>query len=440
MEAMLEAYGDALHPEDVIILNDPYQGGMHLPDVFMFKPIFHDGRLVAHAVVIAHHCDMGGRVPGSNAADSTEIYQEGLRVPPLKLYREGVPDEALFTLIRRNVRVPDLVVGDLDAQLATCVMGESEVLELIERYGAQTLDTFFDELIQYGETLTRKCLQDWPDGQYTFTDYIDDDGLGSESIAIRCTLTVAGDHISADFAGSAPQVRGAISCAMSWHRWRPAHSPATALRTRSWARWPGSSRGARSPPGKAPTPSSASAAGTRRPGSPSSWWSTVNGAWGARPDKDGIEGITNPAQNMSNMPVETLGYRYPIRVEEYAFRPDSCGADRWRGGLGLIRQYRFLGDETTPQLRADRARHRPYGLQAGGEAAPSVNILNPGTAGEETLPSKVTRQIHIGDVLRHEQPGGGGFGDPARRGKAALQRDLDDGRISGDYARRWHGE
>ena len=138
------------------------------------------------------------------------------------------------------------------------------------------------------------------------------------------------------------------------------------------------------------------------------------------------------------MPVETLEYRYPIRVEEYAFRPDSCGAGRWRGGLGLVRQYRFLGDEATLQLRADRAVHRPYGIEGGGEAAPSVNVLNPGTGAEEVLPSKVTRTIRHGDVIRHEQPGGGGYGDPTDRDQAAVQLDLDDGKITEGFASKWH--
>src|SRR6185295_15205167 len=162
VEAMLAKFGDSLVPNDVVIFNDPYNGGMHLPDIFMFKPIFLEKRLQGYAVVIAHHCDVGGRVPGSNAADSTEIYQEGIRIPPLKLYEAGTPNETLFALIRQNVRLPDLVVGDLEAQLATCSIGEREFCRLIERYGEADSRAYFDKLIDYGEALTRKAIAAWP--------------------------------------------------------------------------------------------------------------------------------------------------------------------------------------------------------------------------------------------------------------------------------------
>ncbi|MDP6342215.1 MAG: hydantoinase B/oxoprolinase family protein, partial [Alphaproteobacteria bacterium] len=213
---VLAQYRDDVVPGDVIILNDPYEGGMHLPDVFMFKPIFHAGELQAFAVVIAHHCDMGGRVPGSNASDSTEIFQEGLRIPPLKLYRAGEPDTALFALIRKNVRLPDMVVGDLEAQLATCNIGEREFTRLIDKHGQAALTAYFDELIDFGERLTRQAIRAWPNGVYRFTDHIDDDGFDSGPIPIVCAITVRDDHLEVDFAGSSPQVRGAINCTLSY--------------------------------------------------------------------------------------------------------------------------------------------------------------------------------------------------------------------------------
>ncbi len=481
MEAVLKTFGGGLDKEDVVILNDPYEGGMHLPDIFMIKPIFLEGRLQGYAVVIAHHCDMGGRVPGSNAADSTEIFQEGFRIPPLKLYHRGELDPSLFRLITKNVRVPELVIGDLDAQLATCVMGEREIVKLIQRYGEAELKAYFDELIAYGEALTRKCIAAWPDGTYSFTDYIDGDGFSEDSIPISCMLTVAGDHVVADFAGSSPQVRGAINSTLSYVK----SATYMAIRCALDHDVPNNAGVYRCITVKAPkgsivnpeppapvaaraltgyrvadtvlgavaeiVPERAIAAGeggntvvciggydenTREP---FIMVDMINGAWGARPTKDGIEGITNPSQNMSNMPVETLEYRYPIRIEEYSLRPDSCGAGKWRGGLGLVRQYRFLGREAMLQLRADRARHRPYGLFGGGEAAPSINVLNPGGSAEEVLPSKVTRRIQTDDVIRHEQPGGGGYGDSRTRDPKLIQRDLEDGKVTPAFAREWHG-
>ena len=216
IDVVLAKFAGALAPGDVVILNDPYEGGMHLPDIFMFKPIFHAGRLQGFSVVIAHHCDVGGRVPGSNASDSTEIFQEGLRIPPMKLYARGEPNETLLAIIARNVRLPDLVLGDLEAQLATCNIGERELLRLIERYGEDELYATFDRLIDYGEELTRKAIRAWPDGTYRFTDYIDGDGFSPEPIPICCAITVADDHLTVDFAGSSPQVKGAINSTLSF--------------------------------------------------------------------------------------------------------------------------------------------------------------------------------------------------------------------------------
>lgn len=216
VDVIIDKYAATVEPGDVIILNDPYEGGMHLPDIFMFKPIFHEKRLQGFSVVIAHHCDVGGRVPGSNAADSTEIFQEGIRIPPTKLYQRGEPNETLINIIRKNVRLPDLVLGDLDAQLATCNIGERELLRMIDRYGEENLQGYFDELLDYGERLTRQAIEAWPDGVYRFTDYIDNDGFSEDAIPIQCAITVAGSKVSVDFAGSSPQVRGAINSTLSF--------------------------------------------------------------------------------------------------------------------------------------------------------------------------------------------------------------------------------
>ncbi len=479
--AMLAKFGDDLAPGDVIIFNDPYNGGMHLPDIFMFKPIFLGGQLQGHAVVIAHHCDVGGRVPGSNAADSTEIYQEGLRIPPLKLYSKGVANETLLSLIRQNVRLPDLVIGDLEAQLATCSIGEREFCRLLERYGIAESRGYFTRLIDYGEALTRKAISAWPDGTYRFTDYIDGDGLVDQRIPIVCAITVAGDHLTVDFTGSSPQVKGAINSTLSFVKsatyltircaldqdvpnnagiyrcitvtapkgsiLNPEIPAAVAARALTGYRVVDAVMGALAQI----VPQRVVAAGeggntviafggrdaeTREP---FILVDMINGAWGARATKDGIEGVTNPSQNMSNMPVETLEDRFPILVEEYGFRQDSCGAGKYRGGLGLVRQYRLLAPGAMMQIRADRHDHRPYGLFGGGGAAPSRNTLNPGGDAPEVLPSKVTREIAAGIVLRHEQAGGGGYGDPLSRDPRAVLADVLDQKVSADFARSQFG-
>lgn len=480
IEVVLDMYGGTFSPGDIIILNDPYRGGMHLPDIFMFKPIFSGGTLHGFSVVITHHCDVGGRVPGSNAADSTEIFQEGLRIPPLKLYDAGRRDNSIFEIIRTNVRVPDLVIGDIESQIATCNIGERDFLQLLERYGADGIHDYFDELIDYGEALTRKAISTWPDGSYQFTDYIDGDGFSREQIPITCKVTVEGDHLTVDFEGSSPQVRGAINSTMSYTK----SSTYLAVRCALDEKVPNNAGVYRCITVKAPVgsilnpqmpaavaaraltgyrtmdtvmgalaqavPDKVRAAGEggntvvcfggydKETREPFIMVDMINGAWGARADADGIEGVTNPSQNMSNMPIELLEQRYPVLMEEYAFRDDSCGPGRYRGGLGLVRQYRLLADEAILQLRSDRYVNPPYGLAGGGPAAPARNVFNP--AGEhEDLPSKVTRTVYAGDVLRHEQPGGGGYGNPLERPVEAVAADVADGKISAAFAEAGFG-
>lgn len=479
MEVVLARFAGDLFPGDVIVLNDPYDGGMHLPDIFMFKPIFAETRLLGFAVVIAHHCDVGGRVPGSNASDSTEIFQEGLRIAPLKLYERGVPNHTLFTLIARNVRLPELVLGDLDAQYATCSIGEREMLRLFERHG-EALEGYFDRLIDYGEELTRKAIASWPDGEYRFTDYIDGDGFSPAAIPIVCCITVKGDHLWVDFTGSSPQVKGAINSTLSFVKsstyltircaldhdvpnnagvyrcitvtapegsiLNPLMPAPVAARALTGYRVVDTVMGALAQ--IAPKKLMAAGEGgntvvaiggyhgaSRRP---FVFVDMINGAWGGRADKDGIEGITNPSQNMSNLPIETIEARYPLLMEEYGLRPDSGGAGRYRGGLGLVRQYRLLADSAVLQLRADRHEHPPYGLFGGRSAAASRNLIDRGH-GWEVLPAKVTLEITRDTVIRHEQAGGGGWGDPALRDRAAIAADIANGKISAERAAEDYG-
>ena len=479
MDVVLERFADNLFPGDVVVLNDPYDGGMHLPDIFMFKPIFAGERLLGFSVVIAHHCDVGGRVPGSNASDSTEIFQEGLRIAPMKLYERGEPNRTLLTIIEKNVRLPELVLGDLDAQYATCNIGEREMLRLFARHG-DALEGYFDRLIDYGEALTRKAIASWPDGEYRFTDHIDGDGFSPAPIPIVCCITVRGDHLWVDFAGSSPQVKGAINSTLSFVKSSTYLTIRCALdhdvpnnagvyRCITVTAPEGSILNPRMPAPVAAraltgyrvvdtvmgalaqiAPKKLMAAGeggntvvaiggyhgaARKP---FVFVDMINGAWGGRADKDGVEGITNPSQNMSNLPIETIEARYPLLMEEYALRPDSGGAGEFRGGLGLVRQYRLLADSAVLQLRADRHEHPPYGLFGGGPAASSCNLIDRG-GGFEVLPAKVTLEIGKDTVIRHEQAGGGGWGEPRRRDRAAIAADIGNGKVTPEAAARDYG-
>ena len=217
LKSALDRFGDNIVDGDVLCLNDPYAGGMHLPDIFVFKPIFHEGQRMAFAATICHHTDVGGRVAGSNAADSTEIYQEGLRIPPTKLYSAGQPNETMFDLLRTNVRLPVQVEADLRAQLAACHIAERQFLEIVEDQGAdQTID-LMDELINYSERLARAAISKLPDGEWSFEDWVDDDGVDlGKPIRLFVTFRKSGDQIQADWTGSNPQVRGAINNTFSF--------------------------------------------------------------------------------------------------------------------------------------------------------------------------------------------------------------------------------
>lgn len=475
MEVVLRQFSNDLAPGDVVVLNDPYEGGMHLPDIFMFKPIFVDDSLQGFSVVVAHHTDVGGRVPGSNASDSTEIFQEGIRIAPMKLYDRGAPNKTLLKIIEKNVRLPDLVIGDLEAQFATCNIGEREFQKLAARYGTGPLNDYFDELIDYGERLTRNAIAGWKDGDYHFEDVIDGDGFSDDPIRIKVKLTVKGDHLWADFDGSSPQVKGAINSTLSFVKSSTYLSVRCALdsdvpnnagvyRCITVTAPEGSILNPKMPAAVAAraltgyrvvdtvlgclaqiAPKRIMAAGEGgntvvalggyHEGEPFILVDMINGAWGGRYNRDGVEGVTNPSQNMSNLPIETIEARYPIMMEEYSLRTDSCGAGQYRGGLGLTRQYRLLAKEAMLQMRADRYITAPYGLFGGEPGEKSKNILNPDHA-REALPSKLTRQVGAGTVVRHEQAGAGGYGNPLDRDVALIARDLGDGKITRDYAER----
>lgn len=478
MEEVLKRYGDSLKPGDAIILNDPYEGGMHLPDIFMFVPFFYKDELEGFCVVICHHTDVGGRVPGSNASDSTEIYQEGIRIPVLKLYEAGHINETVERVIARNVRVPDRVLGDLRAQYAASNVGVRELTGLLDRYGRENARAYFAELLDYAERLTREEIRSWPKGTFTFTDYIDDDGLSPDPIPICVSVTVHDDHVSVDYTGSSPQVRAAINSTLSYTKsctylsvrcalkgdvpnnagvfrcvdihvptgsvLNPLEPAAVAARALTGYRVFDAMLGALAQvvPDRIPAAGEGGntvvcLSGKNDQGKPYIIVDMICGAWGARPHSDGIEAITNASQNLSNTPVETLEARHPVRVEAYELVPDSCGAGTYRGGLGIRRSYRVLGPDSLLQLRADRMKFQPYGLAGGGPASAAINTLEHNEV-VQSLPSKIGMTITRNDLVTHSQPGGGGFGDPLLRDFAAISHDVWNQKISAEFARQHH--
>jgi N-methylhydantoinase B len=479
MAAVLGKFEGDLHEGDVVIMNDPYHGGMHLPDIFMFVPIFHGGVRRAFAVVICHHTDVGGRVPGSNASDSTEIYQEGLRIPPLKLYDRGVLDKTLEALIKINVRVPDRVWGDLSAQFAAAQVGKRGLEKLMQRYGADEVDAYMQELLDYAERMTRQEIKSWPGGTYRFVDHIDDDGFSDQPIPIKVAITVNGDGtLLVDYTGSSPQVRGALNSTLSFTHsltylsvrcvlakdlpnnvglfrcikvkvpeasvLNPVMPGPCAARALTGYRVFDTMLGALAQivPEKVPAAGEGGnsvicISGLRPNRQPFIIVDMICGAWGGRPDKDGLEAVTNASQNLSNMPVEVMEAEHPVRIEDYSFVPDSCGAGRYRGGVGIRRSYRILADEALLQMRTDRVRVAPYSLSGGAPGGKSRNFMEVGNEGT-ALPGKITTRIGKGTLIIHEQAGAGGFGDPLARDPKRVIEDVLDGKITPAYATDQH--
>jgi N-methylhydantoinase B len=480
LEVIVERFAGDIAPEDIFIMNDPFDGGMHLPDIFIFKPIFAGDERLAFAATICHHCDVGGRVPGSNASDSTEIYQEGLRIPPLKLYDRGKRNATLFQLIERNVRLPVQLFGDLRAQLAACHIAEKQFLELNARYGTATVQNYMQEIIDYAERLTRAAVSELPDGVFSFEDWIDDDGIDvGQPIRLFVTLKKHGDRMLVDWTGSSDQVKGAINNTLSYTKaasytairsilppgipnnegvfrvidvTAPAGTIANAVLPAACA-----ARGltgfrmvdccfgalAQMLPDKVYAASDGGNTGITIGGydanrKPFIYVDFTCGTWGARPWADGLDGNSNMFANMASQPVEITEAEQPLQILAYEFISDKAGAGKYRGGTPYRRDYRFLEKEAILQVRADRQRFRPYGLYGGQPGKPSLNVLNPDTE-NRVLPGKLPMNIKYGDVFRHEVAGAGGWGDPLERDPDKVLKDVRNEFISADSARAEYG-
>ena len=480
LASILARYDNDMHPGDVFILNDPFDGGMHLPDIFIIKPIYIGTVRKAFAITICHHTDVGGRVAGSNASDSTEIYQEGLRIPPLKFYDAGVRSEAIVTLIEKNVRVPVNVMGDLRGQLSACHVAERQFLELVERHGETDVDAFMSEVMDYSERRTRAAIRQLPDGVFSFEDWIDDDGIDRDApIRLFVTLTKSGDSISADWTGSSPQVRGAINSTLSFtksatycavrsvlpddipnnegvFRAIEVHAPpgtitnvvlpgACAARGLTGFRMLDTVLGALAQivPDRVFAAcdggvTGISIGGYHRDRSPFVYVEFTCSAWGGRPWADGVDAISNLFANMTVPSVELTEAEQPFEMLAYEFVADRSGAGKYRGGAALRRDFRLLADEAVLQVRADRRTVRPYGLYGGQPGKPSLNLLGPSGA-RELLPAKFNRRFRAGEEFRHQVAGAGGWGDPLERAPAAVLRDVRNELVSPAAAREEYG-
>ncbi len=441
----------ALHEGDVVLLNDPFAGGTHLPDLTTVAPVYGEGGdLQFYVAARAHHADVGGAQPGSMGA-STDVYGEGLVIPPCRLVKAGEVDRELLALVLANMRVRPEREGDLAAQLGAIEIGARRLRELSRRYGFALLDEYARHLIDYAARHVRVRLAAIPDGCYGAEDWLDSGGRGSAPVRICVTLLVRGETLDVDFTGSDPQVGGPLNAVESITRSAvfyvvrsliPADVPASAgILAPVTIRAPlGSVVNARSPaavaggnvetsqrivdvllralaaalPGEIPAASQGTMNNLTiggvdpRTGEPFAYYETVAGGTGAWAGGDGLDAVHSHMTNSLNTPVEALEYAYPLRVTEYSIRRGSGGPGRWRGGDGVVREIEALC-ACRATILSDRRRLAPWGL-AGGDGSPGVNLLVR-RGGERTiLEACCTVDLEPGDRVRIETPGGGGYG------------------------------
>jgi N-methylhydantoinase B len=475
----LEKYPvDRLEPGDAVITNDPYISGSHLPDIVMITPVFMEGECIALLANLAHHVDIGGIVPGGMPTISTEIFQEGIRIPPVKLRKRGVVDEEVMSVITNNVRTSYEMRGDFQAQLAANNVGERRIREVISKYGVDTTRFYMNAIMDYAERRMRSAIREIPEGTYTFEDFLEGDGLTEDLLKIRVTLTAEENRIRVDFTGTAPQARGSVNCtravtlACVYYGLKSAVGPGlpssggtfrpvgviTPEGTLVNPRFPAPVSNAnintsqritdvilgalsqviqeRVPAASTGSMSIFTVGGVDpRSGGYYSYVETYGGGQGALIDEDGMDGVHVHMTNTMNTPTEVIEIAYPLRVERYGLVPDSEGPGRCRGGLGLTREVTTVDHRATISIGTERRAIRPWGLMGGKEGGGSDAWIVEPDGERRPLPGKTTTQVEAGTRIVLRTAGGGGFGDPRERDPDKVARDVLEGFISRDRAR-----
>jgi N-methylhydantoinase B len=474
---------------DVFIHNDPYRGGSHLPDVNVVMPAYHEGRLLGFGCVRAHWPDIGSATPGSYGA-VREIYGEGLRLPPVRLYRNGAPDPNVEAVILANVRTPSERLGDLRAQVAANRRAAQRMAGLARKYGTDELLRIMDAVLDYSEAMMRQALLALPDGEASHSDIVDGDGVleagetEDATFQVRITLRKRGDGIAADFAGSDMQVAGPMNAPLSvtasgvyaalkmiadpkslippnsgcWRPVRVTAPPGSVVNAQEpapvvYANHEMSHRVAemtfaamhriapdRVMAGSQGTSGIVTFGGTdHRTGERFVSYESTKGGFGARPVKDGINAVSAVISNMLNTPIEVLEMSFPLRVEEYSLIPDSGGAGTWRGGLGVRRSWRILERDVQGATCFERLVTPPFGLAGGLEGSRARLYLDLPDGTRRSMPGKGAYTAPAGALVTVEAPGAGGFGPPSGRDREALRSDLLDGYVTPAAAARDYG-
>ena len=467
-----------IEPGDMFVANDPYNGGgTHLPDINVIAPVFADKKIVAFVANIAHHADVGGMVPGSEAAVCKSIYQEGIRIPPVRIMRKGVVNRDVVDIILLNSRTPDERVGDLNAQFAANTIGTRSVLHLFDRYGVKETHAAIAGYLDFTEKRFRAAINKLPPGRYEAADFLDGNVEG-ETCAIKLALTIGRGRMVFDFSGSGKQLETARNIPYR-ALLATVYTVAKAMLDPEVPANAGYYRTLRikAPPGCVVGPVPPAAIGCRSisasvlgdviasalsqamPGQALAGsgphhllvlsgtdprtgvyfvdYETVAGGMGARANRDGVDGVRVHASGSSNLPSEALEHAYPFRVERYALWDESSGPGQYRGGAGVVRDYRVLADDIVVSLSSERQHVASSGMAGGGKGACGAFVLNPDTPQAQRLPSAAADvPLPRSSVLRICTPGGAGYGEAKKRTITAVEKDVSEGRISPDYSSR----
>ncbi|CAD7037690.1 N-methylhydantoinase [Pseudorhizobium endolithicum] len=480
LKAAIELYGDDIGPGDLFVANDPHvAGGTHLPDINMAAPVFDGDKLLGFVANIIHHADVGGAAVGSMSGGLDEIYKEGVRIPVVRLYRRGERVDDVMRLLLLNMRLPDERRGDLNAQIAACRLGESRLKDLLSEHGGDGLRAIFDAIISRTELRMRRAIAALPDGSYSFTDFMDDDGVGTENIKIALEVVKKDDRIRFDFTGTDPQVKGNFNLTFNATQSAICYSlkalldaevptnqgifdaidiiapagsfvncvspAAVAMRANSCQRVVDCVLGALAPVVPEKVIGAANGANTSavfagtdpRTGNMYVYLETLGGGMGARATHDGKDGVQVHITNTSNLPVEAIELEYPLRVEAYSLIQDTGGAGRQRGGMGIRRVIRPVDHECEFNGVGERFRHQPWGVFGGAAGKTGAFYLVGQDGKAEKLTSKASKIILKANALAViETPGAGGYGEASERSLEEIHRDIRAGKISQEAAER----
>jgi N-methylhydantoinase B len=480
---LTEFPAESMEPGDMYITNLPYpEGPGHLPDLSMVSAIYHEGQLIALAASTAHHVDMGGYAPGSMPFGVTEIYQEGLQIPPTRIFHRGVIDQAILNIINQNVRTHGEVRGDLMAQFAAANIAQRRVIDIVDRTSRNEVRFYSQAVLDHAEQCMRAGIASLPDGTYAYEDWLDDDGVVDEPVKIAVTVTITGDELVADFAGTSDQVLGPLNARISAARSATYYVCKAVidpnLPTCAGAYRPIDVRASEGSLLQATYPAAignaniitaqrvvdamlgafyqavpdrvcAACSGEMnlvniggidpRSGDYYNYVETYGGGQGAMHDRDGQDGIHTHLTNTRNAPVEVIERTYPLEVLRYGLIPDSEGAGKFRGGCGMVRELRCLGDRVTITIGSDRRRFTPWGIETDHRARGAYCHVTSPNGQVRELPTKVVAVLEKGDVLCVETPGGGGWGNPREREREAIDQDVREGLISADRAAAVYG-